>query len=153
MKKLILSIFILFSINIQAEEISGNEFISKLLDLKLNSESEHLVITKFTKNHTVSFFTHENILAILESKRLNYLNKNEVVRLVTLIDKLLEKRKQFYELAQTFSTYHILHLNEMKEYDISTDKNIGEVFKMITNIDASLIESIREIQQIYEQEQ
>ena len=153
MKKLLILFLFLFSFNIYTENNNKNEIISKILTLNLTEESEHLVITKFTENNTVSIFTHENVLFVLEKSNLNYINKNEVIRLITLIDKMLEKRKQFYELAKTFTTYHILHLNEMKEYDPDTNKNIEQVFRMIKRIDSSLIQSIRQIQEIYQQEQ
>jgi hypothetical protein len=153
MKIITIFLLILLSFNIQAQSYENNKFMSSLLTLNLDKESKHLIITKFTENNNLSFFNHNNILFILENKKLNSFNKNKMIRLITLMDKLLEKRKQFYDLAKTFSTYHILYLNEMEDYDISTNKSIGEVFKMIQSIDSNLIKAIRELQSINSQEQ
>ena len=153
MKVLLLVITLFFSCTIKADTINSNDFMSKLIKLDTNKESHHLIITKLTENHNVRFFTHDNVMYVLDGKKLNSINKNKVIRLITLMDKLLSKRKQFYEMAKSFSTYHILYLNEMKDYDVSTNKSIGEVFEMIQNIDKSLINAITEIQEIYKQEQ
>ena len=153
MKVLLLVITLFFSYTIKADTINSNDFMSKLIKLDTNKESHHLIITKLTENHNVRFFTHDNVMYILDGKKLNSINKNKVIRLITLMDKLLTKRNQFYEMAKSFSTYHVLYLNEMKDYDISTNKSIGEVFEMIQNIDKSLINAIIEIQEIYKQEQ
>lgn len=153
MKVLLLVITLFFSYTIKAETIHSNDFMSKLIKLDTTKESHHLIITKLTENHNIRFFTHDNIMYVLDGQKLNSINKNKVIRLITLMDKLLSKRKQFYEMAKSFSTYHILYLNEMKDYDVSTNKSIGEVFEMIQNIDKSLINAITEIQEIYKQEQ
>lgn len=151
--KILLIIILFFSFTIKAENTNSSDFVQKLIELDINKESNHLIITKLTENNSLRFFTHNNIMYVLDSKKLNSINKNKVIRLITLMDKLLTKRTQFYEMAKSFSTYHILYLNEMKDYDVSTNKSIGEVFKMIQNIDKSLINAIKEIQLIYKQEQ
>lgn len=153
MKILLIIIGLFFSYTIQAENVNSNDFMSKIIKLDTTKESKHLIITKLTENNNLRFFTHDNVMYVLDGEKLNSINKNKVIRLITLMDKLLTKRKQFYEMAKSFSTYHILYLNEMKDYDVSTNKSIGEVFTMIQNIDKSLIEAIIEIQSIYKQEQ
>lgn len=153
MQKVILFFLLIFSLNINAESASENTFMEKMINVDVNKESYHLIITKLTENHSLRFFTHENIMFVLDNKKLNSINKNKIIRLITLMDKLLNKREQFYELAKSFSTYHVLYLNEMKDYDVSTNKNIGEVFEMIQEIDKSLINAIKEIQLIYTLEQ
>lgn len=153
MKILIIIIGLFFSYTIHAENVNSNDFMSKIIKLDTTKESKHLIITKLTENNNLRFFTHDNVMYVLDGEKLNSINKNKVIRLITLMDKLLTKRKQFYEMAKSFSTYHILYLNEMKDYDVSTNKSIGEVFTMIQNIDKSLIEAIIEIQSIYKQEQ
>ena len=88
----------------------NNIFFNDLSNLNLATErNQHLIITKFSKNNTLRLFNHDNVLHILDYNTSED-NKIKIIKLITLIDKLLIKREKLFTLSSNLSTYQLIHI-------------------------------------------
>jgi hypothetical protein len=129
-------------------EGNNNVFFNNLLQSNLNNDTQHLFVTNFTKNNTLKIFNHENIIYITDYKTTDE-NKIKIIKIITLIDKLIKKRKELFTLSSNLSTYHVLQLTEDGESDVKTKDSLTELFKLINNLDLNIINGLKKIKELY----
>lgn len=132
---------------------SAENFFLKLQKINTYNEEQHLVVTKFTNNNNLNLFNHENILYIAEHSTIENQNKLKIIKMLSLIDQLIKKRQDIYSLSSNISTYNVMKLTVEGETSEDIRKSLNELYKVINELDNNVILGIREIQNIFKDQE
>jgi len=131
----------------------GSEsFLSTLSKTNLDYETEHIFVTNFTENNTLSIFKHQNIIEVIKSN-ISDENKLKIIQNITFIDQLILKRQELFVLSSNFTTYHILQLTENGESDQKTKDSLTKLFSIIEDVDSSIVSGLKDIKRLYNEKQ